>query len=127
MKRATLRNLPELNQPVRHRLPLKHWIKARGFTIKRLADVLDVRPETLSRIASGAQPLSLGMQRRIAYQLGLTPEEEILAFGLPGRGTIGSGDRDLELRDGAGAAGKPRLMRIDRLRQSERPAGGAQP
>ncbi len=75
----------------RYRMPLREYRVAAGLTQEVMAKKLGIRPETYSRIETGAQPLSERMQRLIAFHLRLTPVDEITAFGLPGRGTIGSG------------------------------------
>lgn len=74
----------------RYRMPLREYRVAAGLTQAVMAKKLGIRPETYSRIETGAQPLSERMQRLISFHLCLEPVDQITAFGLPGRGTIGS-------------------------------------
>ena len=82
--------MKRLKSKPRYEMPLREYRVAAGLRQIDMAAKLGIRPETYSRIETGAQPLTERMQRLIAFHLRLTPVDEITAFGLPGRGTIGS-------------------------------------
>lgn len=109
--------MKRLKSKPRYEMPLREYRVAAGLRQIDMAAKLGIRPETYSRIETGAQPLTERMQRLIAFHLRLTPVDEINAFGLPGRGTIGSdpvGNRKGET-SGAGLGStetRPRLRLV---------------
>lgn len=107
----------------RYRMPLREYRKRAGLTQAQLADRIGIHRDTYSRIESGRQYLTEGMQCRIAYALGIPPSRQAHAFGLPGGSGHGSDDFTGKEQGGPTGLGSPRATKVPHLRLIERPAG----
>lgn len=64
-------------------LRIAHFRKRAGLSQQALARKLRIRPETLSRLENGKQPLTEKMERLLVWHLNLTPAEQDQLLGLP--------------------------------------------